>query len=202
MNPHIWWYLSRSAGIVAWIMLTASVLWGIVLATDLFPKRRRPAWLLAMHRWLAGLTFFFIAGHLVTLLFDSYAHFRPLDLVVPFASTWRPTAIAVGVVALWLLVAVEVTALAMKRLSKQWWRSIHIASYFVFWAVSIHGALAGTDTSKVLYTATAIVALAAVVFAASYRALSHDLPKRRPARARRRPSSLRTAAGDDTAGTC
>jgi DMSO/TMAO reductase YedYZ heme-binding membrane subunit len=188
-DPHIWWYLSRSAGIVAWLMLTASVLWGIVLATDLFPKWRRNASLLAMHRWLAGLTFFFIAGHLVTLLFDSYAQFRPLDFVVPFASTWRPTAIAVGVIALWLLVAVEVTALAMKKLSKMWWRSVHISSYFVFWAVSIHAALAGTDTSKTLYMVTALVALAAVAFAASYRALSRDLPKRKPAGARRRPSS-------------
>lgn len=201
MNPHIWWYLSRSAGIVAWVMLTASVLWGIVLATDLFPKWRRNAWLLSMHRWLAGLTFFFIAGHLATLLLDSYAQFRPVDVVVPFASTWRPTAIAVGVVALWLIVAVEVTALAMKRLSKLWWRSVHIASYFVFWAVSIHGALAGTDSSKVLYTATAIVALAAVAFAASYRALSHDLPKRKPGRARRRPAPLQASADTDSAST-
>jgi len=200
-DPHIWWYLSRSAGIVAWVMLTASVLWGIVLATDLFPKWRRNARLLEMHRWLAGLTFFFVAGHLVTLLFDSYAKFRLLDLVAPYAGTWRPTAIAVGVVGLWLLIAVEVTALAMKKLSKRWWRSVHIASYFVFWAVSIHAALAGTDTSKPLYTVTAIVALAAVVFAASYRALSHDLPKRRTARAQRRPSALRPTAGGDAAGT-
>ena len=201
MNPHIRWYLSRASGIVAWLMLTASVLWGIVLVTDLFHRWRRNAWLLAMHRWLAGLTFFFIAGHMVTLLFDSYARFRPVDFVVPFTSTWRPTAIAVGVVALWLLVAVEVTAIAMKKLSRKWWRDIHIASYGVFWAVSIHGDLAGTDTSKTLYTVTAIVALAAVVFAASYRALSHDLPKRRPARAPRRPSALRTTADNDTTGT-
>jgi methionine sulfoxide reductase heme-binding subunit len=185
LNPHIWWYLSRSAGLVAWIMLTASVLWGIVLATDLFPKWRRNAQLLAMHRWLAGLTFFFIAGHLVTLLFDSYAQFGLRDLLVPGASTWRPTAIAVGVVALWLFIAVQVTALAMKKVSRKWWRSVRIASYFVFWAVSIHAALAGTDTSETLYTATAIVALATVVFAASYRVLSRDLPKRRPARAAR-----------------
>lgn len=180
MNPHIWWYLSRASGIVAWVMLTASVLWGIVLASDLLPRWRRNASLLSMHRWLAGLTICFIAGHLVTLLFDSYAHFRPVDFVLPYAGTWKPTAIAVGVVALWLLVAVEVTALAMKGLSRTWWRSVHIASYFVFWGVCIHAALAGTDTSKTLYMVTAIAALAAVAFAASYRILSRDLPRRRP----------------------
>ena len=76
--------------IVAWIMLTASVLWGIVLATDLFPKWRRNARLLAMHRWLAGLTFFFIAGHLVTLLFDSYAKFGLRDLLVPAPARGGP----------------------------------------------------------------------------------------------------------------
>jgi sulfoxide reductase heme-binding subunit YedZ len=200
-DPHIWWYLSRASGIVGWLMLTASVLWGIVLATDLFPKWRRTAWLLKMHRWLAGLTFFFIAGHLVTLLFDSYAKFGIREILVPGASTWRPTAIALGVVSLWLLIAVQVTALAMKRVSKKWWRNVHITSYFVFWAVCIHGALAGTDTSKMLYTVTAIVALAAVVFAASYRALSHSLPKRKPARARRGAPALRTATDSDAPGT-
>ena len=179
MNPHIWWYLSRASGIVAWVMLTGSVLWGIVLASDLFPKWRRNAWLLSMHRWLAGMTFFFVAGHLVTLLFDSYAKFTVAALLIPYASTWRPTAIALGVVALWLLIAVELTALAMKKLSKTWWRDIHIASYLVFWSVSIHGALAGTDTSKPMYTWAAIAALSAVVFTASYRALSHSLPKRK-----------------------
>ncbi len=200
MNPQIWWYLSRSAGIIAWLMLTASVLWGIVLASDLFPRWRRNAWLLAMHRWLAGLTFLFIGVHLITLLFDTYAKLRVVDLLVPFSSSWRPTALAFGIVALWLLVAVDVTALAMKRLSRKWWRDVHIVSYVVFWGVSVHAALAGTDASKPLYTITAIVALSAVVFAASYRALSHSLPKRRPARAAPRPAARRHAAEDEVVG--
>jgi sulfoxide reductase heme-binding subunit YedZ len=194
VNPQIWWYLSRASGIVAWLMLTASVLWGIVLATDLFPRRRRPAWLLDLHRWLAGLTIFFLAGHLGTLLADRHAKFGLLDVLVPFSSTWRPTAIAVGIVAAWLLIAVEGTALAMKRLSKKWWRDVHIVSYWVFWGTCIHAALAGTDTSRTIYTVTSLVAVAAVVFAASYRVLSRDLPKRRPQRGTER------ARGPSTAG--
>jgi DMSO/TMAO reductase YedYZ heme-binding membrane subunit len=174
-------------------MLTASVLWGVVLTTDLFPRRRRAAWLLDMHRGLAGLTIVFVAGHLGALLADRYAHVGVLDLVVPFASAWRPTALAVGVVAVWLLVGVEATALAAKRLSKKWWRDIHLASYGVFWAVSIHGALAGTDASRPLYTVTSIAALAAIVFAASYRILTRELPKRRPTGTRTSPSSIPSA---------
>ena len=197
MNPQIWWYVSRAAGIVAWLMLTASVLWGVLLATDLFPAWRRPAWILSMHRWLAGLTIFFLAGHLGSLLADRSVHFRVVDVLVPYASTWRPTAIAVGVVAIYVLVAVEVTALAMRRLSKKWWRDIHLASYWVFWGACIHAALAGTDTSKPLYTVTFLVALAAIAFAASYRALTHHLPKRRAPRAAKR--SARPATSEENA---
>jgi sulfoxide reductase heme-binding subunit YedZ len=195
VTPQIWWYLSRASGIVAWLMLTASVLWGIALATDLFPRRRRPAWLLDLHRWLAGLTLFFVAGHLGTLLADRTVHFRVLDVLVPFSSTWRPTAVAVGIVAVWLLLAVEGTALAMRRLSKKWWRDVHIASYWVFWGTCIHAALAGTDTSKTLYTVTSLVAVALVVFAASYRILSRDLPKR-GSRRRAPEGSAQATTGD------
>ena len=54
MSEQVWWYLTRASGIVAWLMLTASVIWGIVLSTKAFPEQRRPAWLLDLHRWLGG----------------------------------------------------------------------------------------------------------------------------------------------------
>jgi DMSO/TMAO reductase YedYZ heme-binding membrane subunit len=186
MSPQIWWYLSRSAGIVTWVMLTASVLWGIVLASDLFPEWRKNAWLLAMHRWLASLTFVFAGVHLVTLLFDTYADLRIADLLVPFASSWRPTALAVGILALYLLVAIEATAIAMRRFSRRWWRDVHVISYVVFWGACIHAALAGTDAGKPVYVVAALAAVSMVVFAASYRVLSHHLPRRRPSQQARR----------------
>ena len=119
MNPQVWWYLTRASGIVAWLMLTASVIWGVVLSTKAFPEHRRPAWLLDLHRWLGGLAVSFTAIHLGALVADSYVHFGLADLLVPYASSWQPGAVALGVVALWLLLAVEVTSLAMKRLPRR-----------------------------------------------------------------------------------
>ena len=132
MNPQIWWYLTRAAGIVAWLMLTASVIWGIVLSTKAFPEHRRPAWLLDLHRWLGGLAVAFTAIHLGALVADSYVHFGLADVTVPFASQWKPGAVALGIAAMWLLVAVEATSLAMKRLPRRTWRLIHLSSYAVF----------------------------------------------------------------------
>jgi DMSO/TMAO reductase YedYZ heme-binding membrane subunit len=182
VNEQVWWYLTRSSGIVAWLMLTASVIWGVVLATKAFPEQRRPAWLLDLHRWLGGLAVSFTMIHVGALVADSYVHFGFADVTVPFASQWRPGAIALGVAAMWLLVAVEATSLAMKRLPRKVWRWVHLSSYAVFLLVSFHAALAGTDRTHVLYQGTAVASIVAVVWATVYR-LTHRRAQR-PARPR------------------
>jgi DMSO/TMAO reductase YedYZ heme-binding membrane subunit len=169
VSPQFWWYVTRASGIVAWLMLTASVIWGVILSTKAFPEQRRPAWLLDLHRWLGGLTVSFVAIHLIALVADSYVHFTLIDLAVPFASDWKPGAVALGVIATWLLVAVEVTSLAMRRLPKRVWRAIHLSSYAVFWLASIHAALAGTDRAQRLYQVTAAASIIAVAWALMYR---------------------------------
>lgn len=189
MNPQIWWYLTRASGIVAWLMLTASVIWGIVLATKAFPEHRRPAWLLDLHRWLGGLAVSFTAIHLVALVADNYVHFGAADLLIPFASSWRTGAVALGVIAMWLLVAVEATSLAMKRIPRRYWRWIHMSSYAVFLLASLHAAFAGTDRTHWLYQSTAVATIVAVVFATIYRLLH-----RRPARAVRASESAASSS--------
>ncbi len=179
MNPQFWWYVTRASGIVAWLMLTASVIWGVILSTRAFPEHRRPAWLLDLHRWLGGLTVCFVAIHLVALVADSYTHFGPADLAVPLASNWKPGAVAFGVIAAWLLVAVEATSLAMRHLPKRVWRGIHLTSYGVFWLASIHAALAGSDRTHWLYQLTAAASVIAVTWALIYR-LTHRRPTNRP----------------------
>ena len=66
------------------------------------------------------------------LVADNYTHFNLSDLAIPYASDWKPGAVALGVIAAWLLAAVELTSLAIKRLPKRVWRSIHLTSYAVF----------------------------------------------------------------------
>jgi sulfoxide reductase heme-binding subunit YedZ len=192
MNPQIWWYLTRASGIVAWLMLTASVIWGIVLSTKAFPEHRRPAWLLDLHRWLGGLTVAFVVIHLAALVADSYIQFDLADLTIPFASDWKPLAVALGVIAMWLLVAVEVTSLAMKRLPRRVWRAIHFSSYAVFLLASFHAALAGTDRAQWLYQVTAVASIIAVMWATVYR-LTH--------RRRRRSAMPRNAASQTSVNT-
>ena len=83
------------------------------------------------------------------MLGDQYVHFGLNSILIPFASKWHPVAVAWGVVAAYLLLAVELTSLARARLSKRIWRGVHTASFVLFVMATIHGLSAGTDTKSV-----------------------------------------------------
>lgn len=178
MNAQFWWFLTRSSGIVAWVMLTLSVIWGIILSTKAFPEQRRPIWLLSVHRWLGGLTMSFLAVHLVALVADSYVQFGLADLTIPYATDWKPGAIALGVLGMWLLVAVELTSLAMRKLPRKVWRVVHLSSYIAFWFTAMHAAFAGSDATKPMYQWTAVASIAAVAWALIYRILTRRSARR------------------------
>lgn len=175
MNSQIWWYVARASGIVAWLFITASVLWGIMLSTQLFPAHRRPAWLLDLHRGLGALSVLFVGTHIGALIADNWIHFDVIDVAVPFASEWKPWQVALGVFAMWVLVIVEATSLAMKRLPKKLWRGIHFGSYLTFLLASLHGTFAGTDATNPLYLGTTIVTTTALAAAVVYRIVTRPL---------------------------
>lgn len=182
MNAQIYWYLARASGIVGWLMLTATVIWGILTPAKLFANQR-PAWFVDLHRWLAGLTIGFVAIHLGALMADSYVTFDLVDLFIPFASEWKPIPVALGVLATWLLIVLQATSLAMKRLARPIWRRIHLTSYLAFFLTSLHGTLAGTDATNILYQTTSMAALAAVIFTTLFRIMTRrkrPVPTRRP----------------------
>jgi DMSO/TMAO reductase YedYZ heme-binding membrane subunit len=169
MSSQIWWYTARASGIVAWLFITASVLWGILLSTKLFPRQRRPAWILDLHRALGALSVVFVATHIGSLVADNYVHFGLADVTIPFVSGWRPWQVALGVFAFWLLILVESTSLLMKHLPRRVWRGIHLTSYVVFVLGSLHGTFAGTDSTNIVYVITSLVVTAAVVVAVCLR---------------------------------
>src|SRR3978361_2210327 len=112
MSDQVGWDRARSAGTVAWARLAASVLWGLAISTKATrgrARRVRPNWMLDMHRYLGGLAVVFVAVHVLGLVSDSYVHFGPSEILAPLASTYRPGAVAWGVVAMYLLLAVELT---------------------------------------------------------------------------------------------
>ena len=163
MSVHLSWYVARASGIVAWALLSLSVLWGVVLSTRLLGRRATPAWLLDLHRFLGGSALAFVGIHLLGLVGDGYVHFGWSELFAPLASTWQPVAVAWGIVAMYLLVAVELTSLVRPRLPHGLWKGVHTLSFVLFVVATVHILQAGTDTDDgwALYPVLAVTMVVA-----------------------------------------
>lgn len=145
MSEQIWWYTARATGLVALLLAAASIIWGLIYSSRIMEGRPTLRWTLDLHRYLGALTVTFVAVHMAALVADSYVHFGPSELLVPMASKWNPGAVAWGVVAMYLLVAVQLSSLTMKRLPRRLWRYIHLLSYAVLGLGVAHGFTAGTE---------------------------------------------------------
>ncbi len=139
------WYVARASGVVAWMLLSSAVVWGLLMSTRALGRRPHSAWLLDLHRFLGGLAAIFTVLHVLAVLADGYVHFTLWAVLVPGASSWRPLAIAWGVVGLYLVAAVELTSLARRRLPQRMWRAVHFASFPLFVVATLHAATAGED---------------------------------------------------------
>ncbi|MFQ5556845.1 MAG: ferric reductase-like transmembrane domain-containing protein [Acidimicrobiales bacterium] len=179
LNQQVWWYASRSSGIIAWVLITLSIMWGLFLSTRVLGNNPAPAWLLDLHRYLGGLAVAFTAIHLIGLVADSYVHFGWAEIFVPMASSWQPGAVAWGIVAFYVLVAIELTSLMMRRLSRRLWRLVHHLSWILFVFATVHGLTAGTDVQNPLYRWTALASVQGVFFLTIVRILAQRKARRR-----------------------
>jgi methionine sulfoxide reductase heme-binding subunit len=152
MNDKLAWYVARSSGWVAFVLLAFTVIWGILGITKIIERRGLPRWLLDLHRFLAVLTVVFSGIHLAALVADNYIHIGWAELFVPYALDWRPGAVAWGIVALYLIVAVQVSSWLRPYLPRRLWRGVHLLSYPALWMIAVHGLRAGSDAGTLPVT--------------------------------------------------
>ncbi len=163
LDPKTTWYVARASGVLTWLLCVAALSWGLFLSSALVKKRGLPAWLLDLHTFLGTLTVIFCTVHLGALALDDYVEFGWAELFVPMASPWRPGAVAWGIVAMYLLVAVEVTSLLRKHMPRRVWRTVHMSSFGIVVFGTVHGIQAGSDWGTAAVEA-GLVATATMVF--------------------------------------
>ena len=138
------WYVARAAGLVAFGALTLSVWLGLAMSTRLLGPRRHKS-LFGWHQTLAWTGLSMLALHAGALLLDPTLHFGLASVLAPFASAWRPVAVAAGVVAGWLTLVLAVSFRLRKRIGQRGWRRLHYASFAAFTLALGHALTAGTD---------------------------------------------------------
>jgi sulfoxide reductase heme-binding subunit YedZ len=153
------WYVARSAGIAAYLLVTVAVLLGLTMAG----KKTFPRWprfvVEDVHRFVGLLAGSFVVIHVFTIAIDAWLPFSIGSIVVPFLSRYRPLWVAPGIVAAELLLALAVTNHYRGRLPYRVWRRAHYLNFAVWSAATLHGVGSGTDRSAPW--ALALYALAA-----------------------------------------
>jgi sulfoxide reductase heme-binding subunit YedZ len=177
----ILWIWLRAAGIGAYVALFLSVMWGLVSSTGLVTKRvSKPAGN-HFHAVVAATGLALLAIHLVLLVMHEYMPFDVLDVLVPMRDTYRPVAIAFGIVAMYMMVVVTVSSWARKRLSKNLWRGLHLLAAPAFMLALLHGVWSGSDTRRpwvvAMYAASGLLVLLLVLV----RAFTYGYRPPRPA---------------------
>ena len=133
------WLLARASGVTAYVLLTLSVLAGLVLKSRPF-ARFRAATVAEVHKTLALTGLGALALHAVALVLDTTVKVSLPALLVPGLVAYRPAAVAAGVIAAWLLVLITASFWVRKRIGMRMWRRLHWFTYALFGLATIHGA--------------------------------------------------------------
>jgi sulfoxide reductase heme-binding subunit YedZ len=141
------WYLMRASGIVSLLLLTAVSALGVATVSRWRPGRVPRFVTLGLHRNLALLAVVFLTLHVVTAIVDPDAAVSAVAVVVPALSDKYGLWLAMGALALDLIVALVVTSLLRQRLPLRLWRALHWAAYLAWPVALVHGAGIGTDSS-------------------------------------------------------
>lgn len=144
------WYLTRASGVVGYLLMTASTLWGLLLSTKL-AKQLVPPWLsLAMHNYLSWAAIGISAFHALVLLFDSYYTYTVANLLIPFTGPYNPMWVGIGTIGFYIMLLTAVSFYVRKQIGQKNWRRLHYLTFVAYIMSTLHGYMAGTDTSLLM----------------------------------------------------
>lgn len=167
-SAQIWWYVTRSAGIIAYLLLWFSTVWGLTLPTKVLKPALENTFTIDFHEFISLLAIGFTLVHVFVLMIDRYLPYTLLQILVPFVSPYRPFWVGVGILSFYITLLVTITFYLRSKISMKTFRSIHVLSLLGYLGVTFHGLFAGTDSPllslQLLYKGTALVVIFLTVY--------------------------------------
>lgn len=167
-TANIPWYLSRSTGLVAYLLLFATVVLGISVRTKGLDRMIARWRVTDLHTFLSVLVLVFVAVHAGVLLFDSFMGFSVLQILVPFTAPYRPIWTSFGIISAYLLIIISVSFLVRRWIGYRAWRTLHYTNFAIYVAALVHGIYTGTDSTTLwadaIYFFTAATVLGLVLY--------------------------------------
>jgi DMSO/TMAO reductase YedYZ heme-binding membrane subunit len=166
LGPSAYWYLARATGAVALVLLTVTVVLGILDSLRFSAGPRWPRFAIdSLHRDTSLLVIVLIVVHIITSVLDGFAPIKLTDGIIPFVTPYRPLWMGLGALSFDVLIALVVTSLLRRRLGYKSWRAIHWLAYASWPIAVLHGLGTGSDVKSWWLLALTVLCVAAVVIA-------------------------------------
>jgi predicted ferric reductase len=167
-SVQMWWYITRSAGIIAYLLLWFSTAWGLAVSNKILDPILHRMFTFDFHQFTSLLAIGFLILHISVLTLDRYLPFTWAQVLIPFIAPYRPLWVGIGVISFYLTVLVSVTFYMRRRIGMRTFRLIHVLSLVGYLGATLHGLYAGTDApllaSQIMYKGTLLV----VIFLLAY----------------------------------
>ncbi len=141
------WDVARAGGFTAYVLLTLAVVVGLALSTQVQSPSRWPRLLNSeLHNFLTLLSTIFLGVHILAVWIDPFTHFGWNEVFIPFVSSYRPMWMALGIVGMYLGIAIGISTWLRPLIGYNWWRRLHVLTLIIFALAALHGIGTGSDT--------------------------------------------------------
>lgn len=176
-----YWYMARAGGIVGYLLLWLSVVWGLVLSTKIADGLVPAPIAYGLHEFLSLGTILFAVGHALVLLGDRYIGFNIFHLMLPFIAPYKPLWTGLGTIGLYLSALLTGSFYLRKQIGQKLWRSLHYLTFGAYLLVLAHGLMAGSDSGlggiRLMYILTGF----SILFLTYYRLFTLKVKPAKPA---------------------
>ncbi len=167
-SQQLWWYVTRSAGIIAYLLLWFSTVWGLAVPSRIISPILDQAYTFDFHQFISLLSIGFALLHILVLSLDRYLPYSTLQILIPFLSPYRPLWVGIGVISLYIILLVTITFYLRQRIGMPAFRAIHVTSLLGYLGITLHGLYAGTDapllSMQLLYKGSSLVVVFLTVY--------------------------------------
>lgn len=163
------WVTSRLLAFLAYAAVAGAVIWGLLLSTRILDVLAHRAVSLTLHKYLAAIGLGLGGVHGALLGLDHWIGLSLVDLVVPFASPYRPVWVGIGQVTLYVLGVVYASFYVRRWIGQRAWRILHYLTFLTYVGATAHGVLAGSDSGSMWAWWTYVGTAAVVTFLLAYR---------------------------------
>lgn len=164
-----WWYLGRSSGVIATVLIVAALVWGFRFSGRVTGDRRKPAWWLDLHRYLGGLAFTFSGLHVAFIYKDDLSDIGLREVLIPMTASGWEWGITWGVIAMYIFAAVVFTSWPRRIGSRRMWLAVHLLSIPGTLMAGAHAWMVGSSQNERWFQAVLLALVAAVTYPAILR---------------------------------